>query len=78
MGSELWDMTKIYCIPKFKMNLQEVRIDDGITDAEGQEDGYMTASIMWKRAVCQLKARLVSNEVSTMERNSILMMMAIE
>ena len=47
LGDELWEMTKIYCIPKLKAKLRSVNIDTGLTDAEEVEDGYMTASIMW-------------------------------
>ena len=78
LGDELWGMTKIYCIPKLKAKLRAVNIDTGVTDAEEVEDGYMTAAIMWQKAVCRLQNNVVSNEVNVMERNSILMMMAIE
>ena len=78
LGDELWEMTKIYCIPKLKSKLRSVCIDTGMTDAEEVEDGFMTAAIMWQRAVCRMQSRLVSNEVNVMEKNSILMMMAIE
>ena len=54
LGSELWEMTKIYCILKIRANLRSVTIDDRLTDAEETEDGFLTASIMWQRVVCQM------------------------
>ena len=40
--------------------MRSVSIDDGLTDAEGTEDGFMVASIMWQKAICQLQSRVVS------------------
>ena len=71
-------MIKIYCIPKLRTKLRTVNIDNGLTDAEELEDGYLSAAYMWQRAVCGVQSSLVSNNEATMEKNSIHMMMAIE
>ena len=47
LGQELWEMAKIYCLPKLKGGLRGTLINDGVTDSEGNEDGYMTAAILW-------------------------------
>ena len=78
LGQELWEMAKIYCLPKLKGNLKETKINDGVTDAEDEEDGYMTAAIMWQRAVGASEGVRVANDPDTMERNAILIMMAVE
>ena len=71
-------MIKLCCLPKLRENLKSVTIEAGVTDAEEMEDGYLSAAYMWQRAVYELTDRVVSNEQKSMERNGVLMMMAIE
>ena len=78
MGDELWEMSKIYCLPKHKTGLRSVIIEDGLMDADELEDGYLSASYMWQKAICGIKNGIVANDYGAMEMNSILMMMAIE
>ena len=78
LSQELWEMAKIYCLPKLKGGLKKSLINDGVTESEGDEDGYMTAAILWQRAVNGLEGLKISTETGAMERNAILMMMAVE
>ena len=78
LGDELWEMSKIYCLPKHKAGLRTVIIEDGVQDAEEVEDGYLSASYMWQRAICGLQTKIIANDYRVMEMNSVLMMMTIE
>ena len=61
LGSEIWDMAKLYCIPKLRTSLKSVTIETGLTDAEEVEDGYLSAAFMWQRAVYGIQGGVVSN-----------------
>ena len=76
LGQELWEMARIYYLPKLKGGLKRTQINDGITDSEKDEDGFMTAAIMWQRAVNGVGGLKISTETSTMEKKAIMMMMA--
>ena len=49
-----------------------------VTDARGQEDGYMTIAIMWQRTVCGLNGYIVSDDETTMKKNARSIMATVE